>query len=93
MAITSAIVLFAVVWWMVFFVVLPLRLTTQDEAGEIAPGTPGSAPANLNMRRKLKWTTAVAVVVWGVIFTIIVTGAITVRDIDMMGRMPAETLN
>jgi len=35
MGITSAIVLFAVVWFMVFFVVLPLRMVSQGEDGEI----------------------------------------------------------
>lgn len=46
MGITSALVLFAVVWFMTFFVVLPLRLTTQGEAGEVVPGTHKSAPAD-----------------------------------------------
>ena len=44
MTITAAVVLFAVVWFMVFFIVLPLRLTTQGDAGSVVPGTPKSAP-------------------------------------------------
>ena len=35
MGITSAIVLFAVVWFMTLFIVLPLRLETQGDAGEV----------------------------------------------------------
>jgi hypothetical protein len=46
MGITSAIVLFAVIWFMTFLVVLPLGVQTQAEAGEIVPGTHGSSPAN-----------------------------------------------
>ena len=34
MSITSIIVVYAVSWFMVFFVVLPLRFVSQDEAGE-----------------------------------------------------------
>lgn len=87
MDIVSGIVLFAVVWFMVFFVVLPLRLKTQGEAGEVVPGTHSSAPADAQIGRKMRITTWWALGVWGVIATVILTGAITVRDIDVMDRM------
>ena len=45
MSITSAIVLFAIVWFMVFFIALPIRLKTQGDVGEIVPGTQAGAPA------------------------------------------------
>ncbi len=57
MDIVSGIVLFAVVWFMVFFVVLPLRLKTQGEAGEVVPGTHSSAPADPQIGRKMRITT------------------------------------
>lgn len=88
MSISAAIVLFLICWFMVFFIVLPLRLTTQDEAGEVVPGTPRSAPAGFVMRRKAKITTIVAVLVWAALYVIITQGWITVRDFDVMGRMP-----
>ena len=84
---TSAIVLFAVIWWMVFFVVLPLRLVSQGEDGTVVPGTPSSAPANLNMRRKVKLTTLWAVGLWVVIAGVILSGVISVRDLDWFARM------
>lgn len=87
MDIVSGIVLFAVVWFMVFFVVLPLRLKTQGEAGEVVPGTHSSAPADAQIGRKMRITTWWALGVWGVIATVILTEAITVRDIDVMDRM------
>ncbi len=40
MAITSAMVLFAVIWFATLFLILPIRLKTQAEAGDIVPGTP-----------------------------------------------------
>ncbi|MDX8347580.1 DUF1467 family protein [Cognatiyoonia sp. IB215446] len=83
----SAIVLFAVVWAMVFFVVLPLRLTTQGEDGEVVAGTHASAPADFNLGRKAKVTTLWAVPIWAVIAGTILSGAITVRDIDWFERM------
>ncbi|MEM1164252.1 MAG: DUF1467 family protein [Pseudomonadota bacterium] len=87
MSITSAIVLFAVIWFMVFFVVLPLKLTTQGEAGDVVPGTPSSAPADPQLGRKVKVTTLWAIGLWIVIAGVIVSGVITVRDFDFMGRM------
>ena len=84
---TSALVLFAVIWFMVFFIVLPLRLTTQGEDGEIVPGTHASAPADAQIKRKAKITTIWAVGLWIVIAGTILSGLITVRDLDWFDRM------
>ena len=88
MSITAAFVLFAVCWFMTFFVVLPLRLTTQGDAGQVVPGTPAGAPAGYVVRRKARLTTIIATGIWLVLSGIILSGWITVRDFDFMGRMP-----
>ncbi|QYZ68172.1 DUF1467 family protein [Neotabrizicola shimadae] len=85
MTITAAIVLFAVIWWMTFFIVLPLRFTSQRDAGVIVPGTPASAPADFQVARKAKITTAVAVGLWIVFAAIITSGLISVEDFDING--------
>lgn len=87
MGITSAIVLYAVVWFMTLFVVLPLRLTTQGEAGEIVPGTHSSAPADPQLGRKARITTIWATLIWAVIAGTILSGVISVRDMDWFDRM------
>ena len=92
MAITSGIVLFMVIWSMVFFIVLPLRMVSQGDAGEIVPGTHASAPADAQIGRKAKITTYWAVPLWCTITAIILSGVISVRDIDVFDRMgPAVT--
>lgn len=91
MGITSAIVLFAVIWFMVFLMVLPLRLTTQGEAGQVVPGTHASAPENPQVKRKAWITTGVAVALWLVIAGVIVSGVINVRDMDWFERMGPPT--
>jgi predicted secreted protein len=88
MGVTSGIVLFAVIWFLVLFVVLPLRLTTQGEAGSVVPGTPESAPEGLMMRAKLRLTTWIAALLWFVLAAVILSGAIEVRDFDWLGRLP-----
>jgi predicted secreted protein len=87
MGIVSGLVLFAVIWFMVLFVVLPIRLETQGDRGEIVPGTQPGAPANLNMKRKAKIVTLVSVAIWIVIAGIILSGAISVQDLDWFQRM------
>ena len=87
MTITAVLVVYAVTWFMVFFIVLPLRLTTQGDAGAVEPGTPAGAPAGFIVKRKAIITTIAATVVWAVICGIILSGCISVRDLDFMGRM------
>jgi len=87
MGIFSAFVLYAVIWFLTLFVVLPLRLTTQAEAGSVVRGTPRSAPAQARMGRRLAVTTIAATVIWAVVAAVILTGAITVADLEaLQGR-------
>lgn len=82
----SAFVLYAFAWFLTLLVVLPLRLTTQGEAGQIAPGTPQSAPHDLRIGRKFVITTIAATLIWGVAVAIILSGWITLEDIDVLHR-------
>ena len=81
MAITSAIVLYAVVWFMVMFIVLPIGRRTQGDVGEIVPGTQAGAPVNFNLKRTLIIVSVVALVVWAVICAVIISGVISIRDL------------
>lgn len=87
MSITSAIVLYAVCWFMVFFILLPIRYVSQAEAGDVVPGTPEGAPATHIVARKAKMTTWIAALVWVVLAGIITSGVISVRDLDWRGVM------
>ncbi len=91
MGITSALVLFAVIWFMTFLIVLPLRLQTQGDVGEVVHGTHSSAPANPQIGKRAKITTIVSIVLWVIIAGIIFSGTITVRDIDWFDTMGDET--
>ena len=94
MSITSAIVLFAVIWFMVFLIAIPIRLQTQGDVGEIVPGTHAGSPEVHNLKKKAWITTWVSGVLWVIIAGIILSGWITIRDIDMFNRMgPAPALD
>jgi predicted secreted protein len=82
MTIFNGFVLYAVLWFVTLFVVLPLRLTTQAETGDVVRGTHGSAPSNPQMKRRLGVTTAISAALWVVIAGIIISGVIGVEDLD-----------
>ena len=87
MSITSALVLLAVIWFMVLFITLPMRLKTQGDVGEIVPGTQAGAPANLNMKRRMRIVSVIALVLWVIIGSTIQWGGISVCDLDWFDRM------
>ncbi|MGZ9811968.1 DUF1467 family protein [Pseudoroseicyclus sp. H15] len=87
MSITSAIVLYAITWFMVFFIVLPLNLTTQGDAGDVVRGTHEGSPAGPFMRRKLLITTIIGTIGWLLLTGVILSGWITVDDFDWSARM------
>ena len=87
MSITSGLVLFSVIWFMTFLVVIPIRLQTQGDLGKIEPGTHAGAPEHHYLKKKAWITTAIAAVLWVIIASIILSGWITVRDFDWMGRL------
>jgi predicted secreted protein len=87
MNITAAIVLFSVNWFMVFFIVLQVRFKSQADMGSVVPGTPKSAPGELNMGRKVRITTVWAVVLSFGIYGIIQSGWITRDNMDVFHIM------
>ena len=87
MTITGALVLYSVTWFMVFFCVLPLRFTSQAEAGEVVPGTPLSAPSDHLVGKKARVTTLVATVIWAALCAVILWGGIAINDLDVFGIM------
>ncbi len=81
MTISASIVLYAVVWFMTLFVILPLRLQSQEEAGDVVPGTPASAPANPQIKKRMKIVTLVATIVWAAICALIITGTLSMENL------------
>ncbi|MEM9716585.1 MAG: DUF1467 family protein [Pseudomonadota bacterium] len=82
MAVTSIIVLFAVIWFILLLIILPIGMTSQEEAGEIVPGTPASAPSNFQFKRVVLWTTGMTIIIWAITCFVILSGWITVDMMD-----------
>lgn len=86
MSITFSIALYFVIWWTVLFAVLPFWVRTQEEAGNVVPGTPESAPAAPRMWRTFAVTTLVAGIVFGIVYAVIVWNVV-----DLGAMLPDPT--
>lgn len=91
MAVTSALVVFAVIWFLVLFVVLQLRKESQGEAGEVEPGTPASAPSNPQMKRRFVITTVIALCLWVPVCLGIIYGWLTVENFNLYDRFGPDS--
>ena len=87
MNVFSGIVLFLVIWFVALLTILPMRVRAREEAGLIVPGTPASAPVDLMIGRKLIWATVAGVLIWAPIAAIILCVGLSIREIDVWGRM------
>ncbi|MBN9006534.1 MAG: DUF1467 family protein [Rhizobiales bacterium] len=65
-AISSALAIYFVIWWITLFLTLPFGVRSQHEDGEAPPGTDPGAPVKALMLRKLIWTTIISIVIYGV---------------------------
>ena len=81
MPVTTAVAIFFLIWWIVLFAVLPWGVRSQQEGGEVAPGTDPGAPAVPNLPRKLIWTTIVSIVVFAAGYAVYVNRLVTLEDL------------
>ena len=82
MGITAAIVVYAMLWFLTLFLVLPFRNRTQGEAGEVVPGTPSSAPEDAQMWKTARLVTIIATVAFVVVAGIIMSGVISMNIVE-----------
>lgn len=87
MGITSALVLFSVIWFMTLLIIAPMRLKTQQDLGKVTHGTQSGAPEVHHLRKKIWITTGISLVLWIIASGIILSGMITIEDLDIFNRM------
>lgn len=59
--------LYFIVWWTVLFMILPIRIRTQSDLGEVVPGTEPGAPASPALRERAIWTSIAATLVFSAV--------------------------
>lgn len=83
----SGFVLFASLWFLALFLVLPFGYRTQEEAGSVVPGTPRSAPERTRLGRKMLLATLLATVVWLLAYWVVAGDIITRDDMRHWDRL------
>ena len=71
MTITASIVLFAILWFILLFIALPLKIKTQEETRKKIFGTPSSAPEDPQIKLKFFWVTILTFFLWLIVMILI----------------------
>lgn len=80
----SALVLFIVIWWTTLFFTLPFGVRGQHEDDEVVRGSEPGAPQVSGIKKKMLITTAITIVVFAIVATIIIFNLIDLRDFNIM---------
>ena len=67
-----------------------IRLQTQGDVGEVEPGTHAGAPTHPKLKKKAWITTGISAVICIMITTVILSGNLTIHDIDFFNRMSSH---
>ena len=77
----GAVVIFVILWWCVFFAVLPIGVRSDlEEGAEPVAGAERGAPANPNLKRKALITTIATFVLWLIVCAVILSGVVDFRE-------------
>ena len=78
----SGTVVYVIIWWLVFFMALPIGVKPPHEVGEVAePGHEAGAPVRPHLWKKVLAATVIAGILWGVAYWVIVEDIIRFRNV------------
>ena len=81
MSVVGAIIIYLLLWWTVFFAVLPWNIKgVWENPGDHAKGSDPGAPQDPQIKRKMLRATWIAAIVWVPIVLIVVSGIIDFRE-------------
>ena len=86
MAITTAIAIYFLIWWIVLFAVLPWGVRAQGN--ERAAGTDPGAPVVSRLGARLIWTTVIATVIFALCAVTYVNRWVTLDGLAALLGMP-----
>ncbi len=85
MGIVSAFVVFAVTWFLALYCLLPVRIRSQEEAGDIVPeGSMTGAPSNPNLGIKMIGATIISAIITGIAYYLINNRIVTLETVDRL---------
>lgn len=72
--------IYFIIWWLVFFAVLPLGMSREAEETGVAGADPG-APAVPRLGAKVVWTTLIAAVVGAAFYGVYASRLVSLEDL------------
>ncbi|MEQ9144661.1 MAG: DUF1467 family protein [Parvibaculaceae bacterium] len=86
MSLAAALAIYAIIWWLTLFVVLPFGVKTHEEAGSVDAGTAPSAPVRPQIVRKALITTVLSAVIFATVYWSITLSGMGLDDIPFLPR-------
>lgn len=87
MSFASGLAIYFLIWWVTLFAVLPFRVRSQYEAGEVIKGSEGAAPVKPYIGMKLLITSLIALVVFGGVYLVVLFKPIPLSAIPIVGSV------
>lgn len=84
MSITGLAIIFILLWFLCLFMVLPVRMQTQEDVNAIAPNTQPGVPANPKLLMRFAWATGLAVFLWAICFIILGYGIVSLDTLNWL---------
>ena len=81
MGITGSIIVYVMIWWIIFFSVLPVGIQSNKEVfKEKIGGMDPGAPKNPNMGKKFLITTLITTIIFSVIYYLVSIDLLNLRE-------------
>ena len=86
--IVNTLAVFLIIWWLVLFTTLPFGVRGQAEEDDVVAGSEPGAPVHSGMWRKVRITTAIAVVLTALFFLAVENGWVDWRNWPFLPDLP-----
>ena len=88
MTLSVAIAVYFILWWVVFFAILPFGVRSQHEEPEMAAGTDPGAPVRPRLLIKAVVTTVITAVIFGTGYGLFASGVLRLESFPMPFALP-----
>jgi predicted secreted protein len=86
MSLSLSIATYFIIWWLTLFMVLPFGVKTQEEDGNVVPGSVESAPAVPHIFKKALITTILAAIIFAIVYSVYTYNLISMDDIPYLPK-------
>ncbi len=84
MAFVTSLALYFIVWWLVFFAVLPIGIENEPQDDGRIKGSSDAAPSNPMIRKKLMMTTLYSALLFSVVWAVFEFEIITFEKLNVI---------